>query len=59
MDFKVKKIKDGVKGCGVCDGTGYYTTHTDRAGEDGGAYTNSCQCKCNKKYAHTTANIRH
>ena len=48
MDFKVKKIKDSIKGCGLCNGTGYYITHTDRAGEDGGAYTNHHLCKCNK-----------
>ena len=60
MDFKVEKIKDGVAGCGVCNGTGYYTTHTDRANEDGGAYTNRYLCKCSKKkYGRTTADMRH
>ena len=48
MDIKVIKIKDGDKDCGICKGTGYYTTHTDRAGEDGGEYTNRYPCQCNK-----------
>ena len=49
MNIKVIKIKDGGKNCGICKGTGYYTTYTDRANEDGGEYTNSYSCQCNKK----------
>ena len=49
MDMKVVKIKDGKKDCCICKGTGYYTTHTDRANEDGGCYSNTYPCHCNKK----------
>lgn len=48
--WKVQEIKDGVKGCRVCNGTGYYTTYTDRAFEDGGEYTNRYRCtRCNRQ----------
>ncbi len=45
---KVIEIKDGKKGCYVCGGSGYYSTHTDRAHEDGGPYSNTYPCNCNK-----------
>jgi hypothetical protein len=48
MKLDAIKITDGKKGCKICKGTGYYTTHTDRAAEDGGAYSNNHTCKCNK-----------
>lgn len=49
--MKIIKIKDGKKGCRDCNGTGYYTTYTDRAVEDGGEYTNRHICHCNTKHS--------
>ena len=49
-EFKVKKIEDGLRGCRVCNGTGYYYSHTDQAHEDGGPYSTQHTCWCNKKY---------
>ncbi len=53
---KVIEIKDGKNGCHVCGGSGYYSTHTDRAREDGGSYNNTYPCHCNKFNVKKTAN---
>lgn len=44
----IKEVKKGNKNCKICGGTGYYTVYTDRAGEDGGEYSTTYPCKCNK-----------
>lgn len=44
----IKEATKGNKNCKLCGGTGYYTTYTDSAAEDGGEYSNTHVCRCTK-----------